>query len=88
MSGYLWCSAHSLELSLHPILRGAGGGESTAKASFITIIFNVHPTLALTSQNKRIHPPTAFEANTQLEGCLWEGGSTKDSWWVTHPSPP
>lgn len=31
------------------------------------------------SQNKRINPPTAYKANTQLEGFVWEGGSTKDN---------
>ena len=37
------------------------------------------PPMALMSQNKRINPPTAYKANTQLEGFVWEGGSTKDN---------
>lgn len=37
------------------------------------------PPMALMSQNKRINPPTAHKANTQLEGFVWEGGSTRDN---------
>lgn len=36
------------------------------------------PPMALMSQNKRINPPTAYKANTQLEDFVWEEGSTKD----------
>lgn len=37
------------------------------------------PPMALMSQNKRINSPSAYKANTQLEGFVWEGGSTKDN---------
>lgn len=51
-----------------PVLRGAGWGEGHARAPFITIIFDVQPTLAWMSQNKRINSPTAYKASAQLEG--------------------
>lgn len=46
------------------------------------------PPMALMSQNKRINPPTACKANTQLEGFVWEGGSTKDNRAVNGTSVP
>lgn len=37
------------------------------------------PPMELMSQNKCMNPPTAYKANSQLEGLVQEGDSTKDN---------
>lgn len=46
------------------------------------------PPMVLMSQNKCINPTTAYKANTQLEGFVWEGGSAKDNRMVNGTSFP